>query len=254
MFIYRFSLSNKYTCFFFFFFFNDTATTEIYTLSLHDALPISASSSGRRVSRSGARADPTPSANVTQHTTDTRTLTIGLLRERGTTERGRALRGEGRVGEGGAGEHDAAAERDWRGRHGRSGRRCVRRTDRAVDAAGGRRVEVDRRQRQCHQVRALDVVAWLDRVDRLHGPAGRDREVGAVDVEDLEEEEREDERNARQIHGEREGGAAREPRPSQHRPDYPTPHRGAAMIVKDHAESRRSAAAARRRTGAPRAS
>src|SRR5258706_16140598 len=26
-----------------FFFFNDTATTEIYTLSLHDALPISAS-------------------------------------------------------------------------------------------------------------------------------------------------------------------------------------------------------------------
>src|SRR2546426_1867857 len=28
---------------YFFFFFNDTATTEIYTLSLHDALPISAS-------------------------------------------------------------------------------------------------------------------------------------------------------------------------------------------------------------------
>src|SRR5205814_6847411 len=27
-------------CTFFFFFFNDTATTEIYTLSLHDALPI----------------------------------------------------------------------------------------------------------------------------------------------------------------------------------------------------------------------
>src|SRR3712207_7731985 len=31
-----------------FFFFNDTATTEIYTLSLHDALPISAARSGRR--------------------------------------------------------------------------------------------------------------------------------------------------------------------------------------------------------------
>src|SRR5437899_9251531 len=30
--------------FFFFFFFNDTATTEIYTLSLHDALPIYAGS------------------------------------------------------------------------------------------------------------------------------------------------------------------------------------------------------------------
>src|SRR2546430_17064781 len=30
-----------YSMCFFFFFFNDTATTEIYTLSLHDALPIS---------------------------------------------------------------------------------------------------------------------------------------------------------------------------------------------------------------------
>src|SRR2546430_2017725 len=29
-----------YSLFFYFFFFNDTATTEIYTLSLHDALPI----------------------------------------------------------------------------------------------------------------------------------------------------------------------------------------------------------------------
>src|SRR2546422_10954537 len=34
----------------FFFFFNDTATTEIYTLSLHDALPIS--------DHAGARAPP----------------------------------------------------------------------------------------------------------------------------------------------------------------------------------------------------
>ena len=35
---------NTYLFFFFYFvrfFFNDTATTEIYTLSLHDALPIS---------------------------------------------------------------------------------------------------------------------------------------------------------------------------------------------------------------------
>src|SRR5258705_4909835 len=32
---------NCFTAFIFFFFFNDTATTEIYTLSLHDALPIS---------------------------------------------------------------------------------------------------------------------------------------------------------------------------------------------------------------------
>src|SRR2546430_10200940 len=34
-------LASTYLCCFFFFFFNDTATTEIYTLSLHDALPIS---------------------------------------------------------------------------------------------------------------------------------------------------------------------------------------------------------------------
>src|SRR3989440_11876196 len=34
--------------FFFFFFFNDTATTEIYTLSLHDALPIYAPNSQPR--------------------------------------------------------------------------------------------------------------------------------------------------------------------------------------------------------------
>src|SRR5215203_2570340 len=32
----------------YFFFFNDTATTEIYTLSLHDALPISSSARGSR--------------------------------------------------------------------------------------------------------------------------------------------------------------------------------------------------------------
>src|SRR2546422_8285470 len=32
--------------FLFFFFFNDTATTEIYTLSLHDALPISGNRAG----------------------------------------------------------------------------------------------------------------------------------------------------------------------------------------------------------------
>src|SRR5580698_7306348 len=37
------SLLANSALFFFFFFFNDTATTEIYTLSLHDALPIWAS-------------------------------------------------------------------------------------------------------------------------------------------------------------------------------------------------------------------
>src|ERR1035437_5819790 len=40
---------------FFFFFFNDTATTEIYTLSLHDALPIWYSTSAERNTSKGAR-------------------------------------------------------------------------------------------------------------------------------------------------------------------------------------------------------
>src|SRR5476651_2886408 len=51
-------------CLFFFFFFNDTATTEIYTLSLHDALPISFG------------------------------LSIGCSRTRSTTSRHRAKRSE----------------------------------------------------------------------------------------------------------------------------------------------------------------
>src|SRR5260221_584789 len=42
--------------YFSFFFFNDTATTEIYTLSLHDALPISTHPSGTLVLISGPRA------------------------------------------------------------------------------------------------------------------------------------------------------------------------------------------------------
>src|SRR5258707_7740577 len=49
--------------FFFFFFFNDTATTEIYTLSLHDALPISRPSTtttatSSATSRAGCSARP----------------------------------------------------------------------------------------------------------------------------------------------------------------------------------------------------
>src|SRR5947208_12354275 len=40
---FSFFFSILFLLLFFFFFFNDTATTEIYTLSLHDALPISLS-------------------------------------------------------------------------------------------------------------------------------------------------------------------------------------------------------------------
>src|SRR5208282_4366982 len=43
-----------------FFFFNDTATTEIYTLSLHDALPIYDHDGERLTVRPGAPLSPTP--------------------------------------------------------------------------------------------------------------------------------------------------------------------------------------------------
>src|SRR5262250_3981010 len=47
-------------CLFCFFFFNDTATTEIYTLSLHDALPISGGSG--QFARVKIVAEPLPPA------------------------------------------------------------------------------------------------------------------------------------------------------------------------------------------------
>src|SRR5258707_15851811 len=52
--------SAVYSLFLLFFFFNDTATTEIYTLSLHDALPISIPAPDARAG--GARADPRKAA------------------------------------------------------------------------------------------------------------------------------------------------------------------------------------------------
>src|SRR5690348_18282700 len=55
----------------FVFFFNDTATTEIYTLSLHDALPICCSRSCRPTAptiRSGC--PPTPECRSEEHTSE----------------------------------------------------------------------------------------------------------------------------------------------------------------------------------------
>src|SRR5256885_12313001 len=48
-----------------FFFFNDTATTEIYTLSLHDALPISTQDTGRSTQPSALSA---PSRSYSRRT------------------------------------------------------------------------------------------------------------------------------------------------------------------------------------------
>src|SRR5258706_396700 len=46
-----------------FFFFNDTATTEIYTLSLHDALPISVSGASRAPTAGACSSPKSPSRN-----------------------------------------------------------------------------------------------------------------------------------------------------------------------------------------------
>src|SRR5258706_8304695 len=70
--------------FFFFFFFNDTATTEIYTLSLHDALPISCGASDRcRLlrretpprNRHGARGGVSRRRRSEEHTSELQSLT-----------------------------------------------------------------------------------------------------------------------------------------------------------------------------------
>src|SRR6266540_7354355 len=52
---------------FFFFFFNDTATTEIYTLSLHDALPISCPTA---CGRSWTTCASWPSRRSEEHTSE----------------------------------------------------------------------------------------------------------------------------------------------------------------------------------------
>src|SRR2546430_2275193 len=60
-----------------FFFFNDTATTEIYTLSLHDALPISVSTRASRSAR--------PSTPAATHSASTRRWRSKESRDRKST-------------------------------------------------------------------------------------------------------------------------------------------------------------------------
>src|SRR2546430_10413415 len=63
-----------------FFFFNDTATTEIYTLSLHDALPIY-----RRAAHGGAGVQPEPGAPTRGGAHDPRRV-LSLRSEEHTSE------------------------------------------------------------------------------------------------------------------------------------------------------------------------
>src|SRR2546425_13349092 len=82
-------LLSSFALLFFFFFFNDTATTEIYTLSLHDALPISDSSRigsprgpfERRWLRSPAvRNDPAGHMRSEEHTSELQSLAYLVCR------------------------------------------------------------------------------------------------------------------------------------------------------------------------------
>src|SRR2546429_4358215 len=70
--------------FFLFFFFNDTATTEIYTLSLHDALPISGRST--KGCNSPARAGREASVGSRDAHAEPRTWLFGVRSEEHTSE------------------------------------------------------------------------------------------------------------------------------------------------------------------------
>src|SRR3989441_12818803 len=78
---------------FFFFFFNDTATTEIYTLSLHDALPI-CEAVPRRANGAGHR----PRAVVLGRRPPERRRAGAYTRWAGAARRHRARRGASRPG------------------------------------------------------------------------------------------------------------------------------------------------------------
>src|SRR3712207_9553601 len=94
----------------FFFFFNDTATTEIYTLSLHDALPISLGgpvAAVRRACRAARRRGRRGSAR--------RGLPLADVLDGVEARRGRVHRRRGKpeqdllVGDGPAAAHDGVA-------------------------------------------------------------------------------------------------------------------------------------------------
>src|SRR3990170_8887693 len=101
-----FHLPLMFWCFcFFFFFFNDTATTEIYTLSLHDALPIWPS--GHSCSwRSRMRSGSFPSARSEEHTSELQSpdhLVCRLLLEKKQTNSNYARAGDAASHRGGLG-------------------------------------------------------------------------------------------------------------------------------------------------------
>src|SRR2546429_4004889 len=86
----RISFKSKFC---FFFFFNDTATTEIYTLSLHDALPISPErQAASPMSPSRCRSSTSLSMRSEEHTSELQSrlhLVCRLLLEKKKNKKGR---------------------------------------------------------------------------------------------------------------------------------------------------------------------
>src|SRR5881296_4331619 len=88
-------MTSLYSFFFFFFFFNDTATTEIYTLlytlSLHDALPILRRGGGRAGGHGAVRRAQSPGADGVRDGADRRSL-VDSPRDQSRRGPGRRLR------------------------------------------------------------------------------------------------------------------------------------------------------------------
>src|SRR2546422_9965939 len=110
--------------FFFFFFFNDTATTEIYTLSLHDALPISLHGGARKLGGAADLVEVGPCG---------REAVARVLRVVSQAVIAESVHAHGAEGESGPPAHPPR----W----------CLRVHDQRVTALGtGARIEVDRRE------------------------------------------------------------------------------------------------------------
>src|SRR3989441_4023727 len=77
---FTFSRLDSLSLCFFFFFFNDTATTEIYTLSLHDALPIFGTQPRVVGSRPHAHAQQRPRDRSEEHTSELQSLAYLVCR------------------------------------------------------------------------------------------------------------------------------------------------------------------------------